>query len=247
MSKGRDSFAVEMKDNSPLHTYTSSLHLTLKAWPVIAVATIGLCFLTQQVAGWFGIALPDQKNIEIVKAHAGWNKTFVLLCFQIVILLPAVEELYFRYFVYRRAQEPLAKRNLLFSLIPTAAFCALAVGAWCSPQIHARMLAKVAAPAFFTAAAFGLAAEYAVRVCLGRAIAKTSVGSIAVASAVLFSAAHYLAQPFPDAAFIALAFFGFAQCWLYRRTGRLWCPMLNHALFNLTNLILLFIVPEGRG
>ena len=35
-----------------------------------------------------------------------------------------------------------------------------------------------------------------------------------------------------------------AQCWLYKKTGRLWCPVLNHALFNLTNLILLFILPE---
>jgi len=69
----------------------------------------------------------------------------------------------------------------------------------------------------------------------------------AVVSAALFSAAHYLAQPFPDNAFIALAFFGIAQCWLYRRTERLWCPMLNHSLFNLTNLVLLFIVPEQGG
>ena len=63
-------------------------------------------------------------------------------------------------------------------------------------------------------------------------------------SSALFSAAHYIAQPFPDAAFLALFFFGLAQCWLYRKTDRIWCAMLNHFLFNLTNLVLLFVVPE---
>ena len=61
-----------------------------------------------------------------------------------------------------------------------------------------------------------------------------------ILSSVLFSAAHYLAQPFPDNAFVALAFFGMAQCWLYRRSGRIWCAMLNHLLFNLTTLLLVF-------
>ena len=60
---------------------------------------------------------------------------------------------------------------------------------------------------------------------------------------LLFSAAHYIQQPWPDAAFLALFFFGAAQCWLYRKTGRLWCAMLNHALFNATNLVLLFVLP----
>ena len=41
----------------------SSLKLTLKAWPVIAAATIGLCFLTQLVAGWFGVELKDLKAL----------------------------------------------------------------------------------------------------------------------------------------------------------------------------------------
>ena len=68
--------------------------------------------------------------------------------------------------------------------------------------------------------------------------------TLAAVSSALFSAAHYIAQPFPDAAFIALFFFGLAQCWLYAKTGRLWCPMLNHMLFNLTNLVLMFIVPQ---
>ena len=87
--------------NRPLYTYASSLHLTFKAWPVIAAATIGLCYLTQTVAGWMGITLPDQANIEIVRRYAGWNRTFLFLCAQILVLLPALEELIFRYLLFR--------------------------------------------------------------------------------------------------------------------------------------------------
>lgn len=64
--------------------------------------------------------------------------------------------------------------------------------------------------------------------------------------ALLFTAAHYIDEQtqFPDAAFIALFFFGLAQGLLYRLTKRIWCSILSHALFNLTNLILLFVLPE---
>ncbi len=58
-------------------------------------------------------------------------------------------------------------------------------------------------------------------------------------SSVLFSAAHYLQAPFPDNAFLALFAFGMCQCWLYRKTGSIWCAVINHALFNLTNLAFL--------
>ena len=167
-----------------------NLKFTLKAWPVIAAATIGLCYLTQTVAKWFGIELPDQANIELVKRYAGWNRTFVLLCAQVIILMPAIEELIFRKGLYSalgrlvgRSDDPMTNRNIMKFM--------------------------------------------------------------AVLSAILFSAAHYLAQPWPDAAFIALFFFGLAQCWLYKKTARLWCAMLNHGLFNLTNLVLLFILPEA--
>ena len=151
-----------------------NLKFTLKAWPVIAIATIGLCYLTQTVAKWFGIELPDQANIDLVRRYAGWNWTFILLCVQVLVLMPAIEELIFR-LPTRWLRHPLA----------------------------------------------------------------------AAGSSVLFSAAHYIFQPWPDTAFIALFFFGLAQCWLYRKTGRLWCAMLNHGLFNLTNLVLLFILPEA--
>ena len=65
---------------------------------------------------------------------------------------------------------------------------------------------------------------------------------VALVASALFSAAHYVLAPWPDNAFFALFFFGFAQCWLYQKTERLWCVVLNHALFNLTNLVLMFFV-----
>lgn len=79
----------------------------------------------------------------------------------------------------------------------------------------------------------------------GRSVARLFDCSIVCLSSALFSAAHYVFQPWPDAAFLALFLFGVAQCWLYRRTGRIWCAMLNHALFNLTNLALLLVLPEA--
>jgi len=66
----------------------------------------------------------------------------------------------------------------------------------------------------------------------------------AVVSSVLFSAAHYFLMPFPDNAFAALFFFGLMQCWLYGKTDSLWCPMLQHALFNLVNVALVFAFPS---
>ena len=160
------------------------LKFTLKAWPVITAMTIGLCYLTQAVAGWLGIELPDQENLELVKRYMGWNTTFILLCAQVLVIMPAVEEFVFRW--------------LLFML-------------------PARVAAKRAFP---------------------------MADAAAVASSALFSAAHYIVQPFPDAAFLALFLFGLAQCWLYRKTERIWCPMLNHFLFNLTNLVLLAVLPQ---
>ena len=195
----------DQNSNHPLYDYTSRLRLTLKAWPVIAAATIGLCYLTQTVAKGFGIELPDQANIELVKRYAGWNRTFVLLCAQVIILMPAIEELIFRYCLFRlpikvgRALR--ARRNQNKTETASSGDCG-----------EAGVLA----------------------------LPLTAAGS-----SILFSAAHYLAQPWPDAAFIALFFFGLAQCWLYKKTGRLWCAILNHGLFNLTNLVLLFILPEA--
>ena len=175
----------------------TSLTQTLKSWPIIAIATISLCYLTQTVAKWFGIELPDQANIEMVKKYLGFNRVFLILCAQVLVLMPAVEELVFR--------------GLLFKL-PRKLFDARreTQDSWETQDTRL----------------------------------KTGVIGLAIVSSALFSAAHYIVQPWPDAAFLALFFFGLAQCWLYRKTDRIWCAMLNHALFNLTNLVLLFVLPE---
>ena len=183
----------DQNSSRPLYDYTSGLRLTLKTWPVIAAATIGLCYLTQTVAGWFGIELPDQANIDLVRRCAGWNWTFAFLCLQVLVLMPAVEEFVFRCLLFRLPARWAGKSERGSGLLT--------------------------------------------------AFAKTTPW--AIFSSGLFSAAHYLAQPWPDAAFLALFFFGLAQCWLYRKTDRIWCAILNHALFNLTNLVLLFILPQS--
>ena len=167
----------------------TSLTQTLKAWPMIAAATIGLCYLTQTVAGWFGIALPDQENIDLVRRSLGWNWNFASLCLQVIVLMPAIEECLFRW-----ASRLAWKKTSTWIVV-----CAILSGIF----------------------SFAHYPDYL-------AIAKTG---------------QYVLKPI-DAAFLALFFFGLAQCWLYKKTGHLWCVMLNHALFNLTNLILLFLIPN---
>ncbi|MBQ6915940.1 MAG: CPBP family intramembrane metalloprotease [Kiritimatiellae bacterium] len=172
------------------------LRTTLRAWPVITAATIGLCFLTQSGAKLFGIDLPDQQNVEVVRQWVLHSldslKCFMMCAFlllQVVVLLPIIEEIIFRWVLVRLPIRIATKKRQ--SEPPPAL-------GW----------------------------------------------TLAVVSSALFSAAHYIDQPFPDAAFIALFFFGLAQCWLYAKTNRLWCPMMNHMLFNMTNLVLMFIVPQ---
>lgn len=157
----------------------TNLKTTLKAWPVITIWTIGLCFLTKTVAEQFGIDLPDQQNVEVLRQYLlsafDSPRHFLassLLLAQVLILLPAIEEIVFR--------------------LPT------------------RWLRSHTWWTVFSAA---------------------------------FSAAHYIFQPFPDAAFIALFCFGLAQCLLYKKTGQIWCTMLSHALFNLTNVVLMLVIP----
>ena len=65
----------------------------------------------------------------------------------------------------------------------------------------------------------------------------------AAVSSVLFAGAHYLENPWPDNAFVALFFIGMAHCRIYARTGCIFWPMLSHLLFNAANLALIFVVP----
>lgn len=162
---------------TPQSSTKEKFALTVKAWPVVTLCTLALCFLTQQTAKLLGIELPDQANLEAVLKVAGWNWRFAFLALQITVILPAIEEVIFR--------------------LPLKLFA--------------------------------------------RSSLRAAVVFAAILSA-LFSAAHYIFQPFPDSAFIALFFFGMAQSWIYRQTGSIFCAMLNHALFNLTNLVLLLTI-----
>lgn len=180
-----------------------NLRRTLRAWPVIAVATIGLNFATQGVAKLFGVDLPDQEQMTTVRnclLHAFDSvqhfKVVVLLLFQVLLMAPSLEEVLYRWAGWRLPSLALARGK-----------CAAAV-TW----------------------------------------------AVAAVSSAAFSATHYIDfaalrsgefrwMPL-SCAFLALFFFGLAQCWLYMKTRRLWCPMLNHALFNLTNLLLIFVLPD---
>lgn len=176
----------------------NKLKFTLKVWPVIAIATIGLCFLTKCAAELFGITLPDQGSLEIVKNNVGFNKVFISLLAQILIIAPLMEEFLFRGLLWKLPSK--------FIKAPAWVFIA------------------------FSAALFSFAhyPDYEHILTYHK----------------IFGSWKFYFRPL-DAAFLALAFFGYAQIWLYRKTGSIWCAVLNHALFNLTNLILLFVVPDS--
>lgn len=154
------------------------LKTTLLAWPVITIAAMLLSFLTKEVAAeFFDFTLESQKSVTLLKIIAGWNTMFLKFFMNAVVICPVIEEIVFRYVLWR---------------LP-------------SPK----------------------------RFWIG-----------AVPSSILFTAAHYIQMPWPDNSFVALFFFGMAMCWLYKTTDRLWCPVLLHILFNLTNLLLVITLPE---
>lgn len=200
-----------------------NLKLTLKAWPVIAFATIGLCFLTQLVAGWFGVELKEQPIILQLRQggiHA-WQvltqqglgtalndeiaRKFLINIPLIIVFAPVVEEIIFRLCLWK---------------LPTKLF---------------GLLVRNSRLGFLAPAAAVI---------------------LAILASAVFSSAHFMDKeafqrtgewawmPLNNG-FLALGFFGLAQCWLYEKTSWLWSPMLNHLLFNITNLVLLFVLPIG--
>ena len=235
-----------------------NLKRTLKAWPVIAAATIGLCFLTQSVAKLFGIDLPDQQNVDTVRLwmlHAFDSPRNFLVCafllVQVLLLLPMLEEVYFRYFLYRRSHSPICRLGLAHALLPSLAI--LSICLYVQHGSYGPIVQRSIAEKFHTNNPWGMfwlsvavftVVEYLLRTFAMRLAAKLWPYLAVLISSALFSAAHYIFQPFPDSAFIALFFFGLAQCWLYKKTDRIWCAMLNHALFNLTNVVLLLVLPR---
>jgi len=174
----------------------NTVKLTLKTWPAIFLITVAFSFMTQCAAKRFGIELPEQTNLELVRSHFGWNLTFASIVFQIAVLMPALEEIIFRYALFKL---PLAAVSRFRKSDPRAAAVSIAV---------------------ISAAVFSFA-HY-------------------IDYMALFKKAVWSLRP-ADNAFLALWFFGMAQCWLYRRTSSIGGPILNHTLFNTTNLILLFV------
>ena len=178
------------------------LKTTLKAWPAITAATIGISLVTQWAAKLAGMELPDQEQMTLVrnlllKSFESWRNAIAsaLVVLQVLLQAPLLEEPLFRWL------------------------------GWAVPTGRGRR--------------GGSAAHW----------------TFAAISSVAFSAAHYVDYTAlatgggfrwlpPSSAMLALVFFGLAQCWLYRKTQRLWCPMLNHFLFNLANLVLMFAVPD---
>lgn len=176
----------------------SRLKFTLKAWPAVFLIAVTLSFGTQGVAKLFGIDLPDQAQVELVKRYAGWNLTFAFIVAQVVIIVPVFEEVLFRFLLWK---------------VPLAV-----AGKWRGAAAVPRIVLAAIVSVVFSFAHY---VDYA-------KVAST----------------HALAFTGWNSAFLALFFVGVAQCWIYRRTGALWCAMLNHMLFNVTNLVLLFILPE---
>ena len=255
MSSGSGESAAEY---GIIHGVNKNLKQTIQAWPVIAAATIGLCFLTQSVAKLFGIDLPDQQNVDTVRQwmlHAFDSPrnfaTCAFLLVQVLLLLPMLEEVYFRYFLYRRSQRPICRMGLAHALLPSLArlsICFYVQHGSFGPVVQRSIAEKFHTNdpwgMFWQSVAVFTVVEYLLRTLAMRMAVKLLPCLAVLLSSALFSAAHYIAQPFPDSAFIALFFFGLAQCWLYSKTDHIWCPMLNHALFNLTNIVLLLVLPR---
>ncbi|MGN0847401.1 MAG: lysostaphin resistance A-like protein [Kiritimatiellia bacterium] len=67
---------------------------------------------------------------------------------------------------------------------------------------------------------------------------------LSIPVAVALSGAVFALVHVNAATFVALWFLGAAFAWLYHRTGSILAPMTAHAVFNATNLALLFLFPE---
>lgn len=172
-----------------------ALKTALRAWLAVFFAAVAISYLTQWTAKLFGIDLPEQAQVELVRRCAGWNWGFALLLLQVLAVVPLLEEFLFRGLAWR---------------LPLKI-------ARCGGYAPALALAALSSAVF----SFAHYVDYRALVMNG-AFVLTGWNS----------------------AFLALFFFGMAQCRLYRVTGSIWSAVLNHMLFNATNLVLLFVIPE---
>lgn len=142
---------------------------------------------------------------------------------------------------------PITLGTLMVSLLCSA------VAEACGLELPKQQLVLMLQPGFFpdyvraAIAAFALfeaplLEEGIFRRFLFRNLLKKDGGGFWLAASIsgaLFALAH-----FNKLTFLPLWFFGLAMAWAYHRTGRLIVPMMIHFLFNLTNLLLIFIFPE---
>ena len=79
-----------------------NLKTTLKFSLATVIGASVLCGATEMVAKWcFGIELPVQSQVDFVKSYVGWNRVFVAIVEQAVLLMPAFEEIFFRWFLWK--------------------------------------------------------------------------------------------------------------------------------------------------
>ena len=174
-----------------------NLKTTLKTSLATVIGASVLCVATEFVAKrGFGIELPIQSQVDFVKSHIGWNRTFAIIVAEAVLLVPALEEILFR---------------LVFWKLPLSL-----AHKWSGGGRAQRILLAAAVSSLF---AFAHYIDYA-----------------------LLASKREFALTGWNGAFVALFFFGMIQSWLYKKTGKLWCPILNHAIFNIVNIIGLLII-----
>ena len=238
-----------------------SLKTTLIAWPVVTAVTIGLCCLTQLVGGWFGIELKEQANLTAMRemfarAFESW-RVFGFCALNIALILvicPILEEAVFRWLLYKKVSQWLG-RSAFGQPGSDAHSLSLAPRPHDSAPDNESTNRRIDESTNFQLATAEDNKRTTTREptavppstsnlqpVLQPSTSNLQPALVALVASALFSAAHYVLAPWPDNAFFALFFFGFAQCWLYQKTERLWCVVLNHALFNLTNLVLMFFV-----
>lgn len=105
------------------------------------------------------------------------------------------------------------------------------------------VVAPVAEEVIFRLGLFAFPVWVVRKCCRRETVLRILTALLSLSSSFLFMAAHYRGFQALDNAFFALFVFGLVQICLLRRSGTILSPMLNHALFNMTNLAGLFLLP----
>lgn len=139
-----------------------NLRLTLVASPIITGVVIGLCSLTQWGAKhFFGIDLPIQNQLDIVRSRIGFNREFLLLAAQILIVAPVFEEILFRLVLFKLPVSLLRLKKAfgiaIVAMLSAAIFSAAHYPDWRAIAETHSMVWLPLSNAFLALFAFGLA------------------------------------------------------------------------------------------